>query len=134
VIGLDTNVLVRYFVQDDVAQSRAAERAVDALTEEVPGYVSLVVLCELAWVLGRAYRLPADEVITVIEGMLSARELRVQDPDVVHRAVRSSRDAPAGFVDALIVELADAAGCTETVTFDRRAAKLPSVRLLTRRG
>ena len=133
-IGLDTNVLVRYFAQDDDVQTRAAERAVDALTEQAPGFVSLVVLCELVWVLGRAYRLPPNEVLTIIEGMLSARELRVQEPDVVHRAIRGSRDAPGGFVDALIVELAAAAGCTETVTFDRRAAKLPSMRLLTRRG
>lgn len=133
-IGLDTNVLVRYFAQDDEAQSRAAVRVVDALTDEAPGFVSLVVLCELFWVLGRAYRLPENEILAIVEGMLSARELRVQEPDLVHRAVRSSRGTAAGFVDALIVELANAAGCSESVTFDRQAAKLPSMRLVTRRG
>jgi predicted nucleic-acid-binding protein len=134
VIGLDTNVLVRYFVQDDEAQSHEAARVVDALTDEAPGFVSLVVLCELFWVLRRAYRLPQDEILVVVGGMLSARELRVQEPDVVHRAVRSTRGTSIGFVDALVVGLGDAEGCTETVTFDRRAAELPSMRLLTSKG
>ena len=130
-IGLDTNVLVRYFAQDDEAQSGQAERVVDDLTDEVPGFVSIVVLCELFWVLGRAYRTPQSEILAIVEGMLSTRELRIQEPEIVHRAVRSSRDTSVGFVDALIVELDTAAGCTETVTFDMRAATLPSMRLLT---
>lgn len=130
-IGLDTNVLVRYFAQDDDEQSRAAEHVVDALSDDVPGFVSLVVLCELFWVLGRAYRLPRDEILAIVEGMLAARELRVQDQDVVHRSIRSSRGTSLEFVDTLIVELGTAAGCTESVTFDQRAADHPSMRLIT---
>ncbi|WP_374999506.1 PIN domain-containing protein [Aeromicrobium sp. CTD01-1L150] len=134
-IGLDTNVLVRYFAQDDEAQAHEAERVIDTLTDDDPGFVSLVVLCELIWVLGHAYRVPADEILVIVEGMLSTRELRIQEADSVHRAVRSSRTAPAEMVDALVGELGAAAGCTETVTFDRAAAELATMRLLTtRRG
>jgi predicted nucleic-acid-binding protein len=79
-------------------------------------------------------RLPDDEVVDVIHSMLSARELRIQETEVVHRAVRTARSvSSAGFVDALIAELDASQGCTETVTFDRGAAALPSMRLLRRR-
>lgn len=130
-IGLDTNVLVRYFAQDDETQSRVADRVVDALTDDEPGFVSLLVLAELFWVLGRAYRLPQDEILAIVEQMLSTRELLIQESEIVHHAVRSSRGTSIGFVDVLIMEVGRAAGCTETVTFDRRAANLPSMRLLT---
>lgn len=129
-IGLDTNVLVRYFTQDDESQARTAERVVDGLTDDAPGFVSLVVLCELFWVLERAYRLPSDESLSILDAMLSTQELRVQDPETVRRAIRASRGTSVDFVDALIACIGTDVGCTETVTSDRRAAALPAMRLL----
>ena len=130
-IGLDTNVLVRYFAQDDESQSRIAGHVVDALTDDEPGFVYTVVLCELFWVLASAYRIPPQEILVIIERMLGTRELHIQQSELVHRAVRASRGSSIEFVDALIGELGISAGCTETVTFDKRAAELPTMRLLT---
>ena len=96
-----------------------------------PGFVSTVVLCELFWVLASAYRIPPQEILVIIERMLGTRELHIQQSELVHRAVRASRGSSIEFVDALIGELGISAGCTETVTFDKRAAELPTMRLLT---
>jgi predicted nucleic-acid-binding protein len=129
-IGLDTNVLVRYFTQDDDRQAAAAERAIESLTEDDPGYIPVVVLVELVWVLGRAYRLPNDEVLEVVQGMLGAREFRLQQAEVVARATRASRTQSVDFADALIGGLARAAGCETTLTFDQAASQLDSMTLI----
>jgi predicted nucleic-acid-binding protein len=131
-IGLDTNVLVRYLVQDDIAQSRSAERLIDDLTPDEPGFVSVVALAEVAWVLRAAYRLATDEIIPIVEGMLSAQEFRLESPDAVRQAVRAVRGTSADFADALMGSLGAAAGCQTTYTFDRAAARLSGMTLLKR--
>ena len=128
-IGLDTNVLVRYTVQDDAGQSAAATSIVESLSEESPGFVSVVVIVELTWVLRRAYRSPDSVIAAVVRTLLDATEIVVQDSDAVRRAL----DRTAGgqeFPDALIAELGFLAGCSHTVTFDRPAAKLPYLQLI----
>jgi predicted nucleic-acid-binding protein len=129
VIGLDTNVLVRYTVQDDAGQSAAATSIVESLSEESPGFVSVVVIVELTWVLRRAYRSPDSVIAAVVRTLLDATEIVVQDSDAVRRAL----DRTAGgqeFPVALIAELGFLAGCFHTVTFDRAAAKLPYLQLI----
>ncbi len=81
-IGLDTNVLVRYVVQDDPDQSARATALVESLDDQRRGFVSVVVLVELAWVLRRAYGARPDDVHAVVDRLLRARELVVQDADV----------------------------------------------------
>lgn len=130
-IGLDTNVLIRYVVEDDDAQTIAAERVVEALTNDEPGFVSLVALAEVARVLKNVYRLPQDEILPIVDGMLSAEGLRLQQADVVKRAVRAARATSVDFSDALISTIGAAAGCDTTVTFDRAAAELDGMTLLT---
>lgn len=76
-IGLDTNVVVRYLVQDDPDQSPVASAVIDALTETNPGYVSVVTVVEIYWVLRRAYQVGTGRCAEVLEGLLDARELRV---------------------------------------------------------
>ena len=129
-IGVDTNVLIRYLVQDGGPQARAAERFIDTLTRDEPGFVSLVALAEVAWVLKSVYRLPKDEILPIIDGMLATEELRLQQPDQVRQAVASARNSSADFADALIGSLAAAADCEYTVTFDLAASKLVSMKLL----
>jgi predicted nucleic-acid-binding protein len=129
VIGLDTNVLVRYIAQDDPAQSEQATRLIESLTEDEPGYVSLVTLVELYWVLRSSYQVPRRDVGRIIFRLLDARELSLAEPQVVRRAM-ARMSADVDFPDALIGELGKAAGCAHTVTFDKRAARLPDVRLL----
>lgn len=129
-IGLDTNVLVRFLVQDDEVQAAAAEGVMDRLTPAEPGFISIVALAKLSWVLKSAYRVPTAEILPIVEGFLSAEEIRVQQADVVRKAVGVARAESVGFADALIGCLGEAEACTTTVTFDRVAAKAPNLALI----
>ncbi len=128
-IGLDTNVIVRYLVQDDPHQSAMASALIDELTETDPGYLSLVTVVELYWVLRRAYRVGPDRCAELLEGLMDARELRVDRDAIVRAALTTSRDG-LDFADAVIAELGRVAGCDHTVTFDRRAARDGAMQLL----
>ncbi len=132
-IGLDTNVVVRYLVQDDPDQSPVASALIDELTETDPGYLSLVTMVEVYWVLRRAYKVGADRSSELLQGLLDARELRV-DRDAVVRAALTASRGHLDFVDAIIAELGRAAGCEHTVTFDRRAARDGAMHLLGAQG
>lgn len=130
-IGLDTNVIVRYLVQDDPDQSAVASALIDELTDTDPGYLSLVTVVELYWVLRRAYRVGAGPCADLLEGLLDARELRV-DRDAIVRAALTACRGGLDFADAVIVELGRVAGCDRTVTFDQRAARDGAMELLGR--
>ena len=129
-IGLDTNVLVRHATQDDPQQSAVAERLLSSLSEQEPGFVSLITMVESVWVLQRAYQAPNEVIIRFVNGLLNAREIRVQAPDIVRRAARLLESGSGGFSDAVIALLGAEAGCDDTMTFDRNASKLPGMRLL----
>ena len=129
-IGLDTNVLVRYIVADDIAQSAAAERIFESLSSESLGFVPLVVLAELIWVLQFSYQFNKQEIGTVIEKLLQSPELLMEGADIVNQALRQFRTSRSDFADCLIERCADAAGCQHTVTFDKRAAELAGMRLI----
>lgn len=131
-IGLDTNVIVRYIVQDDPEQSAIAAELIEELTENAPGYLSLVTLVELYWVLRRAYRVDATRCVELLEGLLDARELRIDRDSIVRAALATVRSG-LDFADALVVELGRVAGCEQTVTFDEQAARNGAMQLLTRR-
>ncbi len=128
-IGLDTNVVVRYLVQDEPDQSATASTVIDALTEKGPGFLSLVTVVELHWVLRRAYKISTARCAELVEGLLDARELRV-DQDSIVRAALTASSGGLDFADAVIAELGRVAGCEHTVTFDQRAAQLDEMRLL----
>lgn len=128
-IGLDTNVIVRYLVQDDPEQSAAASALVDGLTETAPGYLSLVTVVELHWVLRRAYGVDTERCAALLEGLVEARELRVEQEEVVRAAVDAVLRG-LDFADAVVAELGRVAGCAYTVTFDQRAAQKGAMRLL----
>lgn len=128
-IGLDTNVVVRYLIQDDPDQAASAATLIDDLTETDPGYLSLVTVVELFWVLRRAYGVSADRCAELLNGLLDARELRVDQDAVVRAALAASRGG-LDFADAVIAELGRAAGCEHTVTFDQRAARDGGMQLL----
>ncbi|HEX5235937.1 MAG TPA: type II toxin-antitoxin system VapC family toxin [Silvibacterium sp.] len=123
-IGLDTNILVRYFTQDEPAQSRRATRIIESLTEEEPGFISLVVMVETVWVLRRVYRLSSKQIAQSIERMLQADTFAVQNEQQVFTAMTALKTGVGSFSDALIAALGVWAGCAVTVTFDREAAKL----------
>ena len=122
-IGLDTNVLVRYIMQDDVKQAPLATRLVESLSAEAPGFIPLVAVVELAWVLSAAYDLDRQQLVEAFEGVLRTKELVVEQAEVVWKALRAFQTANADFADCLIARSAAAAGCEKTMTFDRGAAK-----------
>ena len=125
-IGLDTNILVRYLAQDDPVQSPKATELIERrLSEENPGFVSVVAMVETAWVLDRAYGLAGREIAAAIERTLQADVLVVEDEQEVFAAMIALREGHGSFADALIGGLGGRAGCTHTLTFDQKASRLP---------
>ena len=122
-IGLDTNVLARYIMQDDAKQSRLASGLMDSLTAEAPGFIPLVSVVELVWVLSSCYALERVHLVAALEALLRTKEVVVENAEVVWRAVRTFRDTSGDFADCLIERSAAAAGCERTMTFDKGAAK-----------
>lgn len=120
-IGVDTNVLVRFLVQDDPDQFAQASALFARFTEEAPGFLSREVMIELVWVLERAYRLPRREIAEAIDGLLAAREILVESADRVGLANERYRLGGAGFSDQLIALTAREMGCTQIYSFDRKA-------------
>jgi predicted nucleic-acid-binding protein len=130
VIGLDTNVLVRYIMQDDVKQAQLASRLIESLTVEETGFVPLVAVVEVIWVLSSSYELDRTQVLAALELLLRTKEIEVERAEVVWRAVRVYRNSNADFADCLIERSAAAAGCARTMTFDRRASKTCAMTLI----
>ena len=128
-IGIDTNVLVRYATQDDPDQSALADDAISGFTESNPGFVGAITLAESVWVLRRVYRVDSQAVATFVSFLLDAREIVLEHPAAVRRSLAAT-SGDERFTDCLIAEIGADAGCEHTLTFDRRAAHLPHVRLL----
>ena len=119
-IGLDTNVLVRYLTQDDPDQTARATRVVEQeLTESAPGFIGLVVLVETVWVLQRLYRASTEEIRETVTDLLASRTIVVENRGVVARALAISKQNSCGFPDAIISASALNAGCDKVVSFDR---------------
>ena len=124
-IGIDTNLLVRYLTQDDAAQSKQAARIIDAAIEaDEDLYLNHIVVCELTWVLSRAYGYAKDELLGVLEKILTAGQFAFEDKDSLWRALEAFRRSKADFADCLIGVKNSTAGCRTTVTLDRAAAGL----------
>ena len=118
--GLDTNVLVRFLVEDDEAQTARVHRFLKSSRNAgEPVFVSTVVLCETCWVLHSAYAKSKRELLEAIEKLLSADVFVLEEADSVQRALELSRMGKADFPDYLIGELHLAKKCRTTVTFDR---------------
>src|SRR5580704_9833827 len=130
-IGLDTNVLVRYLTQDDPVQSAKATEILERrLTPKIPGFVSVVAMVETVWVLDRAYGFTNQEIAAAVERLLQVEVLAIENEQQVFTAMVALKQGRGSFADALIAELAVRAGCTRTLTFDQKAAKLPGFELV----
>lgn len=129
-IGLDTNVLVRYLTQDDPVQSPIASRCVESLSVNTPGYICIVTLIEIVWVLKRCYAASIEEIAGVIETIMRTKEIIVENPEIVWKSLRSFRAGGVDFSDCVIMHSCSVAGCQEVVTFDKGAANNCGMRLL----
>jgi predicted nucleic-acid-binding protein len=123
-IALDTNVLVRFIVDDDKAQAARAARLIDRATErEETVFVSDIVLCEFVWVLSVSYRVARAEIASTLGRLVQAKQLAFTDTERVRRATDAYAKGRGDFADYLIREHARDAGCTAVATFDRALHK-----------
>jgi len=129
-IGLDTNILVRYLTQDHATQAAAAVKVIESLSPESPGFLTLVVIAELVWVLQFSYHLKKHEVEQLVEKLLRSEELIIERSEIVSQALRKFRVSRANFADCLIERCSHAAECQYVLTFDKPAAAA-GMRLLT---
>jgi predicted nucleic-acid-binding protein len=128
--GLDTNVLVRYIMQDDAKQALKANQFIDSLSADNPGFISIVCVIELFWVLTSCYDLSNAQVTQALETMMRAKSFVIERPEQVARALNVFKTGKADFADCLIHRSAIDAGCTETMTFDVSAAKHAGMTLM----
>ena len=121
--GLDTNVLVRYIMQDDAKQAKLATKFVESLNDESPGFVSLVSIVELSWVLEAAFNLSRSQIVSVFQNLMAVGAFKLERALVVAGAVRAYGEGKADLADYLIERSSAQAGCERTMTFDKEAAK-----------
>jgi len=130
-IGLDTNILIRYLTQDDPIQSVKANEILERrLTRTNPGFVSVVVMVEAVWVLERAYGLTGPDIAAGVERLLQVEVLVIENEQQVFTAMVAVKQGRGTFADAFIVELGARAGCTRTLTVDQKAVRLPGFELV----
>lgn len=125
-IGLDTNVLVRFLVQDDEAQFERAFKLIRREARSGEGVlISLIVLLETEWVLRSRYGLSKSDILAGFSGLLDSAEVHIEDEASMEKALFLWKDAPVEFADCLIVARHRALGCRATASFDTKAARLP---------
>ncbi len=130
-IGLDTNVLVRYLTQDDPAQFARAAAFIDAASEREEQFlVNAPVLCELVWVLSTVYDYSREEIAQALEQIFTTAQFEIERLDEARQALGDFRSSKADFSDALIGRINRSLGATHTVTFDRDLKAVETFRLL----
>lgn len=129
--GVDTNILIRYLVEDDAEQTRLVREFMEqSLSEETLGFINHVVLAEVVWLLGKGYQFEKSKVVETLKKLLEVVELEVEDSATVRSALRDFERGSADFVDYLIARKNAAAGCSHTMTFDRKTSRHALFRLL----
>jgi predicted nucleic-acid-binding protein len=122
-IALDTNILVRYFMRDDVGQVTQVRAVIDTLSETNQAWVGQVAIQEMVWVLTSIYRIRRVDVALILDQLLTMREIVVEQVDAIRDAINIYRRTKVAFSDCLISATAHVAGCTQTLTFDKDAAR-----------
>jgi predicted nucleic-acid-binding protein len=131
--ALDTNVLVRYVVQDDAGQLAAAKRLISRCVADGQWlFIPVTVILEFEWVLRSSFGYPRSDVLHVLSSLLSAAELSFESERALEVALQLFRESSADFADCLHVALASQAGEQPLWTFDKAAAKVDGARLLAR--
>jgi predicted nucleic-acid-binding protein len=129
-IGLDTNILLRFYLKDDPDQSARAAALIQSFSAQEPGHISLVTLAELVWVMDRTYLKPKNEISALVSGLLESKQVVLENHNAVLQALRKFDSSNADFSDCLIERLCASAGCSQTMTFDVGAAKSAGMVLL----
>lgn len=132
-IGLDTNLLVRYITQDGAEAPEVTRYLEENCTQASPGFVCLIVLCELVWVLRRAYKYDKATIVAILEKLLATAEFEVERSALAWGALREYRAGSADYSDYLIGQIAREHGASPVRTLDRNAAKSRNFQLVPRR-
>jgi len=125
-LGIDTNILVRFLVRDDEAQFEKARKLIKR--EVAAGrrvFINQLVLMETEWVLRSRYAVPKNQIIEAISGLLDASDVQFEDEPAIEEALFMWKDATADFADGLIGAKNRRMGCRATASFDAKASKLP---------
>jgi predicted nucleic-acid-binding protein len=128
--GIDTNIIVRFFAKDDLDQTKRAREFFRTLSSTSPGFVSLISLIELVWVLRSRYGTKKAELIQYIEQLLNSSELVLESHVAVTQALHRFNAGRADFADCLIERCCYMAGCAQTFTFDRIASRSVGMKLI----
>jgi len=124
--GIDTNILVRFFARDDAVQAKQAEVFLGKRCSPAnPGWISVIVLCEMVWVLSRGYSYGKDQILPVIDHLMRAPFLKLEDEAAVRTALGIWENHALDFSDALLAVRNQRAGCATTYTFDHKALAAP---------
>lgn len=130
-IGLDTNLLIRYLTKDEASQYNKVKRLIDdAVAENERLLVNCAVLCEMTWVLETVYQYSRLEIADVLERILDTAQFEVERAEEARHALDDFRSTKAGFADALIGRVNRALGATRTATFDRHLKSLDTFTVL----
>ncbi len=130
-IALDTNVLVRLFVNDDAAQAHKARALFDAHADEDDSlWIADVVLAELVWALDRSYTRPRTDIVTVLRALAGNATMQLESAACIAEATMLYEHGPADFVDCLLAVKAKEMGCEALRSFDKKMKGLPGVALL----
>ena len=130
-IGLDTNILVRYLTQDDPDQSRKATNEIEkGLSSGYMFFIADIVMCELVWVLETAYGYDRREIVPVLENILRTKQFQFENKDLLWKGFSDYRNKKGDFADHLIGRAGHKAGCRETITFDAGLKNNPIFRVL----
>lgn len=120
-IGIDTNVLVRYLVQDDEKQAATAVKIFFGISNTNPAFINNIVMCELVWVLSRAYKYEKKLILGVIEQLLTTADIEFENAELLRKTLRRYSKGKGDFSDYLIAETNRKNGASVTYTFDRKA-------------
>jgi predicted nucleic-acid-binding protein len=130
-IGLDTNLLIRYLTRDDPRQFAKVRQEIDrAVTQDERLLINSAVLCEVSWVLETAYDYSRVEIADALEQILETAQFEIERRDEARLALGDFRSTKAGFADALIGRINRALGAPHTATFDRDLKGLETFKLL----
>lgn len=121
--AIDTNVLIRYIVEDNPEQAQKATEAIEQLTTEKQGFISCIVLCELNWVLKTAYKISKGERVATLQKVLSVPVFEIEQLDCCLKALRRYEKGQADFSDYLIQQIGEKHGYEILLTFDQKAAR-----------
>jgi len=131
VIGVDTNVLVRYLALDDLSQTRKVDALLsEAMDDGTRLHIDDMVLCETVWVLRAAYRMGKSTIVATLDKIMSTALFSFDDRELLRSALSDYRDGSADFSDYVIGRRNSRAGCQHTVTFDRSLKGGPAFQLL----